>query len=196
MIDLVRALGKTLTHLNVSKHDLLTDAFLQKGLLPHGKSIQSLTLSHLPELTTDGVSKFFNNWNGKNPPLTSIDMSRNEVLTGPALKSILKHSGEKLENLNINGWKDVEEDALREIGHMSNQLKTLDVGFCRAVDDFVVKAWLEGESRRGGRNQGCQHIQEIKVWGCNKITASCPRKVRYHVHLVELLLTVISRREF
>ncbi|KAF9546594.1 RNI-like protein, partial [Agrocybe pediades] len=181
MLELLRAVGKTLTHLNVSKHNLLTDNFLKTGLLSKAKVMQSLTLSHLPELTTDGVRNFFDKWKGKNPPLSYLDISRNDELKGPALESILGHSGDKLEHLNINGWKDVEEDALRLIGKRGLHLKTLDVGFCRAVDDFVVKTWLEGEDS----SAGCQHLQEIKVWGCNRITASCPRKKGVSIFGVE-----------
>ncbi|KAF7322013.1 Dna dependent atpase [Mycena kentingensis (nom. inval.)] len=38
-------------------------------------------------------------------------------------------------------------------------LRKLDVGWCRAVDDFVVKGVLEG----------CPALEELKVWGCNRV---------------------------
>ncbi|KAF8801906.1 hypothetical protein BYT27DRAFT_7197607 [Phlegmacium glaucopus] len=49
-------------------------------------------------------------------PLLSLDPSPNEVLGSLALQSLMKHSGKQLEELNINGWKDVDEDALKMIG--------------------------------------------------------------------------------
>ena len=176
MIALMRSIGKSLTYLNVSKHNLLGDQFLSKGLQPHAKALESLTLSHLPELTDEGVSKFFGAW--KNPPLKSLDISRNEVLGSLSLESLVKHSKERLEELNINGWKDVGEPALQVIGRLAKQLKKLDVGWCRAVDDFLLKMWFEGELVQGERKGGCGSLQEVKVWGCNKISHSCPRKVR------------------
>ena len=175
MISLMRLIGKSLTYLNVSKHSLLGDKFLSKGLQPYAKALQSLTLSFLPELTDEGVSKFFGAW--KNPPLKSLDISRNEVLGSLALKSLVKHSGEQLEELNINGWKDVDEPALKSIGLLGKHLKKLDVGWCRAVDDFLLKMWFEGELVHGVQESGCESLQEVKVWGCNKISHSCPRKV-------------------
>jgi DNA repair protein RAD7 len=175
MIALMRSIGKSLTYLNVSKHDLLGDQFLSKALQPHAKALQSLTLSHLPELTDEGVSQFFGAW--KNPPLKFLDISRNEVLGSLSLKSLVKHSGEQLEELNINGWKDVGEPGLKSIGRLAKQLKTLDVGWCRAVDDFLLKMWFEGELVKGVHEGGCKSLQEVKVWGCNKISHSCPRKV-------------------
>lgn len=176
MIALIRAVGKTLTHLNVSSHADLSDQFLAKGFLPHVKSLETLVLSHLPELTDAGLSEFFENWT-KNPPLTSLDISRNDALTGVSLNGILDHSGGSLVELNINGLKDVEEEALRKIGKTCPALKKLDVGFCRCVDNFVIQAWLEGEVYKGVRTGGCSHLEELKVWGCNKVTVSCPKKV-------------------
>ena len=174
MISLLRFIGKSLTYLNVSKHSLLGEKFLSKGLQLYAKALESLTISHLPELTDEDVSKFFGAW--KNPPLKSLDISRNEVLGSLSLKSLVKHSGEELEELNINGWKDVDEPALKSIG-LAKELKKLDVGWCRAVDDFLLKTWFEGELVKGVQEGGCKNLQEVKVWGCNKISHSCPRKV-------------------
>ena len=177
MIALMRSIGKSLTYLNVSKHSSLGDQFLSKALQPHAKALQSLTLSYLPELTDEGVSRFFGAW--KNPPLMFLDISRNEVLGSLALTSLVKHSGERLEELNINGWKDVGEPALKSIGGRAKQLKKLDVGWCRAVDDFLLKTWFEGELVQGVHEGSCESLQEVKVWGCNKISHSCPRKVSF-----------------
>ncbi|KAH9483476.1 DNA repair protein rhp7 [Psilocybe cubensis] len=184
MIALIRAVGKTLTHLNVSNHTDLGDQFLAKGLLPHVKTLESLVLSHLPELTDSGVSEFFENWT-RNNPLTSMDISRNETLTGISLNSILNHSGDGLLELNINGLKDVEEEALRKIGPTCPALRKLNVGFCRCVDDFVIKAWLEGEVDKGVGSGFCSRLEELKVWGCNKVTLSCPKKKGVSIFGVE-----------
>ena len=98
----------------------------------------------------------------------------------------MKHSGKQLEELNINGWKDVDEDALKSIGRLGKELKKLDVGWCRAVDDFLLKMWFEGEVVRGVHKGGCGNLKEVKVFGCNKISHSCPRKVSSLVVFFEL----------
>ena len=50
------------------------------------------------------------------------------------------------------------------------------------MDDFLVKEWMEGVEGPGGKVKvkECRRLMEVKVWGCNKITARCPRKVRRH----------------
>ncbi|KAF9481314.1 RNI-like protein [Pholiota conissans] len=171
MIQLICEVGEGLVYLNVSKHADLTDAFLKDGLLANTTKLESLTLSHLPELTDVGVKEFFDAW-AENAPLRFLDMSRNELLGKLALESALKHSGKKLEELNINGLKDVSEEALNMIGRHAVELRRLDAGFCRAVDDFVVQNWLEGKKKNGVPNGGCKAIEEVKVWGCNRVTKS------------------------
>ena len=177
MIDLISAVGKNLTHLSLSKHVHLTNIFLTRGLQLHTGHLESLTLSNLPELTDAGVAEFFNEW--KNQPLLALDMSGHENLASIALQAILKHSGRSLERLSINGWKDVGNDELVLIGQVSTEMKKLDVGWCRAVDDFVLKGWIHGEIVQGVVQGGCKNLEEVKVWGCNKVTAACSRKVNF-----------------
>jgi DNA repair protein RAD7 len=177
VIALLHAVGRDLTHLNLSKHDELTNRFLDEGLRSYVSKLESLTISYLPELTDAGVGEFFTNWT-KNAPLLSLDMSRNPELGTQALAAALKHSGKRLENLNINGWKDTDDKSLKMIGLVAPELKKLDVGWCRMVDDFLIQGWLEGELKRGARTGGCRNLEEIKAWGCNKVTHTCPRKVR------------------
>ncbi|KAF8179663.1 hypothetical protein BJ912DRAFT_1023871 [Pholiota molesta] len=171
-VALLRAVGGALEYLNVSKHAELTDAFLMDGLLPHTGALETLTLSHLPELTDAGVAKFFDAWGEHNAPLTTLDISRNDALGSGAVESALKHSGRRLAALNINGLKDTSEDALNMIGRSAPELRRLDAGFCRGVDDFVVQVWLEGENKDGVQRGGCRALEEIKVWGCNRVTKS------------------------
>jgi DNA repair protein RAD7 len=174
LIELAHAVGPTLNHLDLSKHDLITDAFLLEGIKPHFRKLTSLILSGVPELTDDGVAAFFSSWvdvpdpKKRNPPLVSLDLSRNYRLSANALNAILAHSGAALHFLSINGWKATSEDALSEIAKSAQALRMLDVGWCREMNDFVVKGLMEK----------CNRIQEVKAWGCSRLTANCPRKVR------------------
>ncbi|EFI28499.1 DNA dependent ATPase [Coprinopsis cinerea okayama7 len=148
IIQLLESVGGSLKSLDVAKHDDITDRLLKEGLIPHVHHLDTLNLSHLNELTDEGVGEFFSTW--ENPPLVHLDISRNPDLGTKALEAIMKHSGKTLEVLNINGFKDVEEPALRTIGRLGKEMRKLDVGFCRNVDDFVIKAWLEGEEAAAG----------------------------------------------
>ena len=177
IIELLSGTGASLRKLDLSKHDLLTDDFLERGLKPHTRLLHSLALSHLPELTDKGVANFFKTW--QNEALTSLELARNHELGTEALSAVMVHSGPKLEILVINGWKDVGEEALRMVGRHGVELQKVDVGWCRQVDDFVVKSWMGMDEEQLLRCNvvGCRKLAELKVWGCNRVTARCPRKV-------------------
>lgn len=176
LIELMGAVGRTLKHLDLSGNVLITDAFLFQGLKPHARRLNSLILSDVAELTDAGVAEFFQTWTSAaeqvqetpNPPLSVIDMSRNHELASLALTALLEHSGPTLDNLNINGWKAVSQDALMDIAKHTQELQTLDMGWCREVDNWVIKSIMEN----------CSKIKDLKVWGCQRLTDKCPRKVR------------------
>ncbi len=94
-------------------------------------------------------------------------MSRAPDVGSNALNSILSHSGSTLRELNINGWKETSNEALMELGGATPLLRKLDVGWCRSVDNFVMKSILDG----------CGNIQEILCAGCNRVGVDCPKKV-------------------
>lgn len=165
LIAFLEASRNSLHTLDLSGHDMLSDAFLTDGLRAHSRALRSLRLSNIPELTAEGVATLFApGW--KNPSLWTVDLSRNTDLgDGDALKMLLKHSRAALRELNINGWKTVPGEALSEISE-AKELRKLDVGWCREVDDFVMKEISDG----------CPLLKEAKVFGCNRVTMACPRK--------------------
>ena len=166
LIALLEAVGGALEHLDLSGHLDITDALLFRGLKPHVPNLSTLVLNNTPDLTDAGVAEFFDNWNAAR--LSRLSMRGNHCLADLALGALLNHSGSELTHLDINGWKDLTEDALKGIPETATGLKRLDVGFCRAVDDFFVKSVLER----------CADIEEIMVWACQRLTEHCPRKVR------------------
>ncbi|KAG7096904.1 hypothetical protein E1B28_004309 [Marasmius oreades] len=153
---LLSNIGPTLTKLNLSNHSLLTDAVLEFGVAESTHQLSDLVLRALPLLTDEGVSKFFSGWS--NHPLSYVNFSRNPDLLSSSLSSLLHHSRSHLQVLDINGLKDVELSALKMIANCP-ELTSIDLGWCRAVDDFVLKQILEG----------CTKLTEVKVWGCNKV---------------------------
>ncbi|KAG5735452.1 DNA repair protein rhp7 [Termitomyces sp. T112] len=180
------ALSGTLRVLDVSRHEQVTDSVLKEGLAGT-RHMDELVARNTTLLTDMGVAEFFKTW--KNQPLRRIDFGRNHDLGSAALVALIEHSGERLEELGINGWGDVETGALKMLGRLGGELRRLDVGWVREVDDFVVKGWMEGDAEEDveskktkgrkeevTRSAGCTRLCEVKVWGCNKITARCPRK--------------------
>lgn len=166
IIDFLEAVGSGLDHLDLSGHADVTDALLFQGIKPHVLSLTTLVLANTPDLTDAGVGEFFGNW--KAARLSTLDLSRNQDLADVALKALLAHSSEDLTHLNINGWKSVSEDALKLIPKSAHVLRKLDVSWCRSVDDWFVKSVLER----------CEYLEELKVWGCGRLTENCARKVR------------------
>ncbi|KAG6902070.1 hypothetical protein C0995_004768 [Termitomyces sp. Mi166 len=144
--NLLSALSETLRMLDVSRHEQVTDRVLQEGLAGV-RYMDELVVRNALLLTDEGVAEFFGTW--KNQPLRRIDLGRNHDLGSAALVALLEHSGERLEELGINGWSGVEAEALKMLGHLGRELRRLDVGWVREVDDFVVKCWMEGDADEG-----------------------------------------------
>ncbi|KAJ7873928.1 hypothetical protein B0H14DRAFT_3106798 [Mycena olivaceomarginata] len=149
-IALLAAVGANLTHLDLSGHSALTDDFLAHGIDTHMHTLASLALTHLPELTDAGLAA-----SARTPS-----------------RRVVAHSGMALQELNINGWKDVGQEVLNQLAGCRD-LRRLDVGWCREVDDWVVKRIVEG----------CRALVELKVWGCNRVEGKwgeTRRGVRIH----------------
>jgi DNA repair protein RAD7 len=176
LAELIHEVGASLTHLDLSGHlEGVTDVFLNQALLPHAQALTSLRLSGCIELTDGGVSELFTGWKraGAASNMQHLDLSRCHLLAGLALEALLLHCGPVLRTLNINGWRIVPQESLAALPSSARSLETLDVSWCREVDDFFVKDVLNECSGGPGRGSG---IREISLWGCNRLTAACPRK--------------------
>jgi DNA repair protein RAD7 len=186
LIDLMKQVGSTLLHLNLSGNKNLTDTFLTDGIRTHARVLETLKLANLVLLTDEGVAQFFTTWSRskKNPPLECIDLSRNHELSTTALDALLLHSGPRLEVLNINAWKATSQEALMGIPKHAPKLVKADLGFCREIDDFIIKALMEE----------CKRLKEIKCWGCHLVTGAFPRKVCCFGALYDDALTFALRK--
>ncbi|KAI9454146.1 RNI-like protein [Lactarius psammicola] len=163
LIGVLHARGAQLTHLNLSGHVELGDDFLQDGICAHAPRLISLRLDNLPTLTDEGVATFFRAWTPA--ALTTLSLARAHEVGASALPALIECARTTLSALNISSWRETTADALVNIAS-ARELRALDVGWNRAVDDFVIKAILDG----------CPKLEEIKCWGCNRVTPDCPRK--------------------
>lgn len=197
LIELMIVTGPTLTLLDLSGNHEVTDRFLIEGLGPHMRVLTTLALNDIPQLTDEGVGKFFEEWRiitpwikpsfkgkGKrkskadtahmvlevdhvpNPPLIKAEFSRNHNLGSASLAAIIAHSRTNLISLSINGWSSTSSSALSQIS-TAKQLRELDVGWCREMNDEVMEKILNE----------CGELNQIKCWGCSQLTDCCPRKV-------------------
>ena len=165
VMSLIKKLGPTLKHLDLSGITSITDEFFLRCLVGHGSNLESLTMADLEELTDERIGQFFLEW--KNPGLTSVDLSRNQALSSLALNGVLQHSGPQLQSLNINGWKDTPSESLNTIAELAAGLSKIDVGWCREVDNFVL-AKIQDE---------CEDLKDVSCWGCNRVTPAARRRV-------------------
>jgi DNA repair protein RAD7 len=164
LIALLEKLGERLTHLDLSGHNELGDDFLKQGIQEYAPNLVSLRLDNLPTLTDKGVAMFFHAW--RPSVLSTLSIARASNLGTEALPALLDCTGSTLSALSINAWRETTVEALSRIGE-ARELRTLDVSWNRAVDNFVIKAIMDG----------CPKLEQIKCWGCNRVTAECPRKV-------------------
>ena len=164
LIALLEKRGARLTHLDLSNHDELGDDFLKCGLQEYALNLISLSLDNLPALTDEGVAMFFRTWQPS--VLTTLSIARAPNVGAQALPALLDCAGSTLSTLSINSWRETTSEALEKIAS-ARELRMLDVGWNRAVDNFAIKAIMDG----------CPKLEEIKCWGCNRVTAECPRKV-------------------
>ncbi|CUA74241.1 DNA repair protein rhp7 [Rhizoctonia solani] len=175
VIELLSVIGGELEHLDLSGQPQLEEDVLIEGVLPHAPNLTRLGMSNVPLLTDKAVAQFFTEYNEK-AGLEYLEMKNNPLLSSDSLRAFLdRPTSIAIRQLSINGWKDAEEEACKLIPSSCPQLRTLDVGFVRSVDDYLIKEILDG----------CSKIEEISCFGCNRVTQACPRKPDVNIYGVE-----------
>lgn len=166
VIDLLSKIGENLIHLDLSRHVELTEAVLMEGIAQYCPNLESLTLNGMagnPDnnkstatgFSDDGMAAFFKAWTeaGHNG-LKRIELAECHLLASASLNALVDHSSSTLESLNIAGWKDVEAEALTNLGQQCGQLKSVNLSWCRNLTDFAVKDVLDGTQ-----------VKKLEVWG-------------------------------
>lgn len=178
VVELLKSLGRNLALLDLSGHEDLEDAVLTDGIAANCKSLTDLSLSLLPLITDEGIAAMFKQLPSTNQ-LVRLDMSRCHGAASLALAALLEHSGHTLVSLDINSWKEVDEDALKLIAAKAPNLSTLDVGWCRNVNDIVIGSLIKADQT------GTTALKRINCFGCNRITNNCPKRIGVSMHGVE-----------
>ncbi|KAG2148764.1 RNI-like protein [Suillus clintonianus] len=180
--------GITLERLDASKHEGFTDYVLQESVRKYTRVLLELKLDECLNLTDEGVAQFFGNWAypistlkdedydmdvdsdpvdvglaslepfTPNPPLHVLSLARNQELSSATLTTAIVHSAHSLTWLSVNGLRSASSEALAQLKR-AKELRYLDAGWCRELDDFVMKDVVTA----------CTKLSEIKVWGCSRI---------------------------
>ncbi len=162
--ELLAAVGKNLTSLDLSNNTELSDELLV-SIAASCPKLTHLALTHV-DLSDAAVGRFFRDLKAKRRPgLVHIDLEKGHDLAHEALTALIAHSGRTVRWLNLMGWRNVPADDVAGLVACPN-LTYLDLGWCRHVTDFTLKDLLEG----------CPALTHVRVWGCNNLTDRVPRK--------------------
>ena len=131
LAELIASVGPGLTSLNLAGQSNLTSSDLLTLLPTNLPNLTRLDLTLLDLLTDDETVAVFTAWaDAGSAGLESVKMGKAHLLLGPTLNALFALAGETLKELEICGWKDIDEGALKSIGKNSPALTRLDIGWC------------------------------------------------------------------
>ncbi|KAI9023798.1 hypothetical protein CLU79DRAFT_791333 [Phycomyces nitens] len=127
---------------------------------PH---LEKLSLAECNNITSEAIQALFEEWKTPYPGrgLTHLNISRCLSTQDEALIAIINHSKKTLRHLNIHSLDDLTSLVLERLG-MCKELKSLDCGFVRSMDDCVM----------GCLALECPKLKDIEFWGCHQITST------------------------
>ncbi|KAI9005722.1 hypothetical protein DFJ74DRAFT_399134 [Hyaloraphidium curvatum] len=160
----VTRLGANIAELDISFNAAAEDPVLE-SIGTACKRLRVLNLTQLTNVTAEGLKVLFGRLTA---PLSTLRMSRlpPEAVSMDVLEIIMRNSASSLTELSLNG----ADSLIRPLfSTPMPKLRSLDVSWVRCVDDFVLKSLVE---------EGlAPAIQEVKVFGCNKITEIGARRL-------------------
>lgn len=173
LVELIQTLGPSLKTLCLETYAEADDDVLL-AIHSNCRRLSKLRLTGSIVCSDGGFANLFTNWD--NPPLPYIDLSDNRDLDngnpdGPAeapiglgskgFKALMKHSGSRLERLNIHSCRHISHEALSDIfdGRLQYPLlKDIDLSFVTVVDDFIMT----------GIFKSCPNLAKLAVFACFK----------------------------
>ena len=166
VVPLLEHVGSNIKTLILNNNHNLGDRTLLKGIRPHCAVLRHLGLRDVAEILPTGVVGLFGDWSA-NDGLEFLDISRCLEINDAGIAALIEHSGKTLVTLNINSVdKDLTEEGLKSIAGNCDLLERLDLGFVRAVDDFLLKDIMDK----------CPSLKWVSVFGCNRVTDFAPTK--------------------
>ena len=140
-----------------------------------------------------GMVEVFNAWEqAGNVGLESVKMGKAHLLKGLTLQALVRLAGETLRELEITGWKDVDEEVVKGLGRSCKGVTRMDLGWCSECSSpgFVLETRGTNSSFVGIELtqlpslfsfrfvvgsvtdftlkeifEDAEHLQEVVVWG-------------------------------
>ncbi|OQD88919.1 hypothetical protein PENANT_c003G02288 [Penicillium antarcticum] len=173
LVQIIAAVGPKLNTLSLEEFEFVDDRLLQH-IHEHCHALSKLRLTLNATFTDQGLADLFQGWSNQAltyadfHSLRDVDMSNP---TGPpepvglasnGFIALMKHSGSKLQHLNIASCRHVSYKAFEEVFAEDKKypdLKYLDISFSTAVDDYIAQCIF----------RCCPSLQRLVVFACFKI---------------------------
>ncbi|KAI9318946.1 hypothetical protein BX666DRAFT_1921454 [Dichotomocladium elegans] len=183
VIHLLSKVGHQLTELSLPGCTEINDDVLLKGILEHCPHLKVLNLEECDAVSSEGMESLFTSWKLAHPTsgLEQLNVSRCRRLEDGAIKAILAHSARTLTYLNLHSVNHLTAGGLEMIagkyekdkeGEPCRRLKSLNVSFVRAMDDFVLKRL----------STHCPELKSLEVWGCPQLTGQITLPPALQIH--------------
>ncbi len=173
LVRLVQNLGPSLRTLCLENYSEIDDT-VSEAIKEYCTKLTKLRLTGSTVCSDIGFAKLFTSWD--NPPIPYLDLTDNRDIDnsnpdGPAesliglgsegFKALMKHSGSRLERLNVHSCRHISHEALSTVFDGNLQypsLKDIDMSFVTVVDDFIM----------AGVFKSCPALAKFAVFACFK----------------------------
>jgi DNA repair protein RAD7 len=170
LVHLVKQRGSNLRTLSLEKF-LDADDTVLDAIHENCHRLSKLRVSENDTATDAAFTRLFTDWS--NPPLSFVDFNTtrdidNNHPEGPeeaigfsssGFRAMMKHSGSKLEHLDISSCRHIELGAFIDVFNGAEsypQLEYINVSFCNRVDTTVV----------AGIFKSCPALKKLVAFGC------------------------------
>lgn len=163
VVSLIRAVGKNLVHLDVSKNIDLTDRIVKEAIEPQCHKLKTLRLIGCEKLEAKTVADMFSTWaKQKVPGISYLHLDRMLKVDDSLMEPMLTHSASELVELSLNSVDGITDKGLEVLANAKNlsRLDVLDLSFVRAVDDDSLEKIC----------RNLTSLKKVSVFGCNRIS--------------------------
>ncbi|KAG0340880.1 hypothetical protein BG004_006237 [Podila humilis] len=164
MVKLLLAVGSGLLSLDLEGCLALEDIVLTEAIRPSCVRLERLNLAGCEEFTDEGMAALFTDWK-HNRGLNYLNLGKCVSLGDEALKAVVNHSYDMLEDLSINSLEELTKESLGELARCEI-LVNLDASWVRALDDDVMETLVQSNLK----------LAQVTVWGAHRLTECCPTR--------------------
>ena len=170
LTNLVNTIGYGLCRLSLRRFQDADDTLLE-AIHDNCEKLTKLAITDNDRCSDSCFAALFDGWNS--PPLTTADFSSNRDVDNGApdgpenaigfasagFLALMKHSGARLERLNLSSCRHISNEALSKVFDGRKQypmLRDVDFSFVSRVDTTVI----------AGVFKSCPNIKKVAAFGC------------------------------